>query len=172
LTKGFAYFGGVPKKLKVDNMKTAVVRNTRSELEFNVGFLEFAKQYGFIVKPCTPYSPQQKGKVEAGIKYLQGNFINGRTFLDDHDIARQLTAWMQTYANQRMHGTTRKISWEQLVSQERSRLMPLPEEEYAFFLRGFSRSPAISQVNGDVDRMKARNLFGRPAPNDLCRQSQ
>jgi transposase len=67
--KAFAYFNGVPRKLKVDNMKTAVICNRGFELEFNQEFLEFAQHYNFVVVPCTPYSPEQKGKVEAGIKY-------------------------------------------------------------------------------------------------------
>jgi hypothetical protein len=43
-----------------------------------------------VIVPCTPYSPEQKGKVESGIKYLQQNFINGREFTDDRDIASKL----------------------------------------------------------------------------------
>src|SRR4051812_32384547 len=35
LTRAFAYFGGVPKRMKVDNMKTAVLRNQRHALDFN-----------------------------------------------------------------------------------------------------------------------------------------
>ena len=135
LQEAFAYFGGVPRKLKVDNMKTAVVRNTRAELDFNPDFLEFARHYNMVIVPCTPYSPEQKGKVEAGIKYLQGNFINGRTFTDDRDIARQLTDWMRNYANQRVHGTTRKVPWQELVNTERAALQRVPAEGYSFFER-------------------------------------
>jgi transposase len=94
--KAFAYFGGVPKKVKVDNMKTAVICNRRYELEFNQEFLEFAKHYNFVVVPCTPYSPEQKGKVEAGVKYLKGNFVSGREFKDGADLTRQLQDWMRT----------------------------------------------------------------------------
>jgi transposase len=87
LKQAFAYFGGVPKKLKVDNMKTVVVTNQKFELDFNQDFLEFAQHYNVVIVPCTPYSPEQKGKVESGIKYLQQNFINGRDFVSDQDIA-------------------------------------------------------------------------------------
>jgi hypothetical protein len=38
-----------------------------------------------------PYSPEQKGTVEGGIKYLQGNFIAGRTFANSADMKGQLT---------------------------------------------------------------------------------
>jgi transposase len=48
LKQAFAYFGGVPKKLKVDNMKTAVLKNQRYELEFNQDFLKFAQHYSSL----------------------------------------------------------------------------------------------------------------------------
>jgi len=135
LKNAFAYFGGVPKKLKVDNMKTAVVKNQRYELEFNEDFLTFAQHYNTVVVPCTPYSPEQKGKVESGIKYLQQNFISGREFTDDRDIAAQLKNWMVNTANQRVHGTTKKVPWVELLETERKALQPLPMEEYSLFER-------------------------------------
>src|SRR3954447_21114724 len=100
-----------------------------------------------IVVPCTPYSPEQKGKVEAGIKYLQGNFINGRTFSDDRDLARQLKTWMTTYANTRVHGTTKKVPWEQLLGIEQAHLLSLPEEEYSFFERTVRSVHRNSHIN-------------------------
>lgn len=135
LKNAFAYFGGVPKKLKVDNMKTAVLKNQRYELEFNQDFLEFAKHNNTVIVPCTPYSPEQKGKVESGIKYLQKNFINGREFTDDRDIAAQLKNWTVNTANQRIHGTTKKVPWVELLEKERKTLQPLPTEEYSLFER-------------------------------------
>ena len=135
LKQAFTYFGGVPKRLKVDNMKAAVVKNHKYELDFNQDFLEFAQHYNVVIVPCTPYAPEQKGKVESGIKYLQQNFINGRYFVDDRDIANQLTDWMINRANQRVHGTTRKVPWKQLVEKERATLQRLPEEEFALFER-------------------------------------
>ena len=135
LKAAFDYFGGVPKKLKVDNMKTAILKNQHYDLEFNQDFLKFASHYNIVVLPCSPYSPEQKGTVESGIKYLQGNFIAGREFKDDADIKRQLKSWMDNYANVRIHGTTRKIPLEVFKLEEKGKLQPLPREEFAFFNR-------------------------------------
>ena len=135
LKAAFDYFGGVPKKLKVDNMKTAILKNQHYDLEFNQDFLKFASHYNIVVLPCSPYSPEQKGTVESGIKYLQGNFIAGREFKDDADIKRQLKSWMDNYANVRIHGTTRKIPKEVFELEEKGKLQPLPREEFAFFNR-------------------------------------
>ena len=136
LENAFTYFGGVPKRLKVDNMKTAILKNQHYDLEFNQDFLEFAYHYQTVITPCTPYSPEQKGTVEAGIKYLQGNFISGRTFTDSADMKRQLTDWMVNYANQRIHGTTRKVPMQVFEAEEKVKLQSLPDAPFAFFNRG------------------------------------
>lgn len=136
LENAFSYFGGVPRKLKVDNMKTAILRNQHYDLEFNPDFLGFAYHYNTVIIPCTPYHPEQKGTVEAGIKYLQGNFISGRTFTDSVDMKRQLTDWMNNYANQRIHGTTRKVPLQVFLTEEKEKLQLLPDTPFAFFNRG------------------------------------
>lgn len=131
LINAFRFFGGVPKTLKIDNLKPAVTKNQGKDLEFNRDFLEFAHYYGFVVKPCTPRKPNQKGKVESGVKYLQGNFVSGRNFQDQADLQKQMVDWTEK-ANGRVHGTTKKIPTEMLATEE---LLPLPTEEYAFFQR-------------------------------------
>lgn len=135
LKNAFDYFSGVPKRLKVDNMKTAILRNQHYDLEFNQDFLEFAGHHNSVVFPCTPYSPEQKGTVESGIKYLQVNFVSGRTFTDAADLKKQLKNWMDNYANVRIHGTTRKVPREVFEKEEKAKLQPLPENEFAFFNR-------------------------------------
>ncbi|OGH22058.1 MAG: hypothetical protein A3D75_00705 [Candidatus Levybacteria bacterium RIFCSPHIGHO2_02_FULL_37_18] len=136
LTDAFSYFGGVPRRLKVDNMKTAVLKNQHYDLTLNQDFLEFASHYGTVVIPCTPYSPEQKGKVEGAIKYLQINFIAGRTFQDGADLKKQAREWMEEYANQRIHGTTRKVPMQVFLAEEKEKLQALPLEEFSFFNRG------------------------------------
>ena len=135
LESAFSYFGGVPKRLKVDNMKTAILKNQHYDLEFNQDFLEFAYHYNTVVIPCTPCSPEQKGTVESGIKYLQGNFIAGRTFTTSSDMKHQLQEWMDTYANKRVHGTTGKIPEEMFWNEEAGCLQPLPDSSFSFFNR-------------------------------------
>lgn len=136
LKNAFGYFGGVPRRLKVDNMKTAILKNQHYDLVFNQDFLEFANHYGAIVVPCTPYSPEQKGTVEEGIKYLQMNFVSGRTFQHGLDLKRKLWDWMENYANKRIHGTTRKVPQEVFLDEEKEKLQALPLEEFSFFNRG------------------------------------
>ena len=147
LENAFAYFSGVPKKLKVDNMKTAILKNQHYDLEFNPDFLGFAYHYSTVIIPCTPYSPEQKGTVEGAIKYLQGNFISGRIFTDATDLRRQLADWMTNYANARIHGTTRKVPIQVFLAEEKGALQPLPETSFAFFNRGERKVAANCHIH-------------------------
>lgn len=63
------------------------------------------------------------------------NFVSGRTFTDDRDIAGKLNDWMRNKANQRVHGTTKKIPWTELLENERAALQPLTDDPLAFFNR-------------------------------------
>lgn len=157
LEHAFLYFGGVPQRLKVDNMKTAILKNQHYDLEYNLDFLEFAYHCNTVVIPCTPYSPEQKGTVESGIKYLQNNFIAGRTFSDSTDMKRQLKEWMETYANKRIHGTTRKVPSETFLKEEAQALQGLPEEDFTFFNR------CIRKVGANCHVHVENNYYSVPA---------
>ena len=53
----------------------------------------FASYYGFKPLPCRVRRPNDKGKVESGIKYVKGNFFAGRHFQDEQDVKRHLRIW-------------------------------------------------------------------------------
>lgn len=149
LKLAFEYFGGVPARLKVDNMRSAILKNQHYQLEYNQDFLEFSYHYGTVIVPCAPYHPEQKGKVEAGIKYLKVNFINGRRFPDGRDLANSLRDWVNNYANRRIHGTTKKVPREVFLAEEKLKLQPLPEQEFALFQRGIRKVAANSHIHFD-----------------------
>jgi len=131
--QAFEYLGGIPRKVKIDNLKAAILKNRRYDLEFNQDFLLFAYQYGFVIAPCTPYAPNQKGKVESQVGYVKKNFWAGRTFQDQIDLERQLGSWMKAYANMRVHGTTKCIPQEVFLSQERTVLAALPATPFVWY---------------------------------------
>ncbi len=72
LTECFETIGGVPKTLLVDNMKT-IMDDSRTQYQkgkVNNRFDQFAKDFGFEVRPCIAGRPRTKGKVEAPMKIL------------------------------------------------------------------------------------------------------
>lgn len=131
--RAFEFFGGVPHTLVPDNLKPAVIRaafSLKDEPVLNRSYRELARHYGFKIDPTPPYAPQKKGKVESGVKYVKGNFIAPRDFLDIEDARQQLPGWVDEIANQRCHGTTGEAPRARFERCERPILMALPDRPF------------------------------------------
>jgi len=133
LENAFAYFGGVPKTLVIDNLKAAVARADWYDPEIHPKLQSFAAHYGTTFLPTKPYTPRHKGKVENGIKYVQDNGLKGRTFSSLADENAHLLDWETRVADTRIHGTTKRQVGRLFEEAEREALVPLPRERFAFF---------------------------------------
>ncbi len=51
---------------------------------------------------------RDKGRVEAGVKFVQGSFFAGERFMDIADAQRRADDWCRVRAGMRVHGTTRQ----------------------------------------------------------------
>lgn len=97
---------GVPREVLVDNMKQAVEEHRHGEtVRWNRGFLDFCEHYGCVPVASPPYWPRVKGKIERGVGYLKRSFLEGRSCSGLVDLNQQLTAWVDSVANVRIHGT-------------------------------------------------------------------
>lgn len=103
---GFSWFGGVTEEILYDNPKTIVAKRENGCIVFNPRFEDFARYYGFRVRPCQPYRARTKGKIEAGVKYVKRSFVLGREFHSLDDANEQVRQWIRDTADQRLHGTT------------------------------------------------------------------
>lgn len=134
----FRYFGGVPKSIKIDNLKAAILEANFYEPVYQKLYKEFSEYYGFQSLPCRIYQPNDKGKVESGIKYVKINFFPGRQFKNEDDVDNQLYKWMEK-ANGRIHGTTRKIPRDEFNKKEKEVLLKLPINEFNLSKVGFRK---------------------------------
>lgn len=121
------YFGGVPRKVIVDNCKTAVLHHGHEhDIRFHPRFSEFACHYGFRPVACGVRSPQEKGRVENGVKYVKNNFMEGRSAVSLEQINAACFHWLENVANVRIHGTTRKQPSVVFREEEQAALGSLP----------------------------------------------
>lgn len=151
LEDAFWHFGGVPKTLVIDNLKAAVTKADWFDPELNPKILEFCRHYDTVILPTKPYTPRHKGKVEAGVKYIQSNAIKGRTFESLADQNRYLVEWEAQTADTRIHGTTRKQVKKAFEEAERPALLPLPAMRFP----SFQESRRIVNRDGHVEVAKA-----------------
>ena len=123
----FEFFGGVPHRVVLDNLRAAIVRAALYDPEVQRSYRECAEHYGFLIAPCRPRTPQHKGKVEqGGVHYVKRNALAGRAFRDLHDANRHVLRWCVEIAGRRVHGTTKRIPLEVFDQAERAALAPLP----------------------------------------------
>lgn len=133
LEEAFAFFGGVPRELLFDQMKSVITRDLRllgGQLVINEEFLRFAAHWGFKARACRPYRAQTKGKVERPIHYIRDNFVYGREFVGDEHLDAERERWQERTANVRVHATTRERPRERFEREERHVLQVLSERPY------------------------------------------
>src|SRR5439155_25033476 len=129
-----------PWVLVFDNMKTVTSgRDPHGRPVWTPALLQLAGEFGFHPEACSPGAGNQKGSVESLVKWVKGNFLAGREFADDADLAAQCAAWLQ-YANGRPSQAT-DLAPTARLAEEAARGGPLPASaaDYGF--------PHPAQVN-------------------------
>ena len=126
----WAFLGGVPHYLVIDNFTTAVAGTDPLNPRLTRGFLEYAQHRGFIVDPTRVRHPQDKPKVESGIRYARERFFKGGSFHDLPDLRLQARQWCLETAGQRVHGTTYKLPLVVFLEEEQAKLLPWDGEPY------------------------------------------
>jgi len=147
----FSYLGGVPAELLYDNMKNVVVDRQAGGVKFNVEFVHFARHYGFTPRPCPPYSPWVKGKVERPMDYIRERFWRGYTFTSLAALNRDVRIWLDETANKRIHGTYHQPVIDRWT-QEKPRLGRLPVSDYDTSIKVYRKVYKDCQISYNANR--------------------
>ena len=128
----FAWFGGIPLLAVFDRPKTVALtwKKDGTITEYNPTFEHAMFEMGVAVEVCWPRSPQQKGSVEQGVKYVKNSFFKVRQFADRADLVAQLESWHVEVNDQLPSRATGEIPRDRM-KVEALRLRPLkvqPEE--------------------------------------------
>ena len=121
----FATFGGVPARLMVDNLKSAVLqRLVGTAPVFNPKYVDFSRHWGFKISPCNVRAGQEKGRVENGVGFVKKNLLAGLELADFSAMKPAAMLWVDTVANVRIHRETHQRPIERF-EDERAHLLPL-----------------------------------------------
>lgn len=131
--KSFEYFGGVPHTCKIDNLKAGVITPNFYEPIIQVQYADFLKYYHCAPITARVRRGQDKGKVEAGVKYVKSNFLKRVRHTDFYKLEKELLDWTTNICNKRLHGTTKKIPKIVFNSSEKKELYPLPNKRYEIY---------------------------------------
>ena len=132
----FEFFGGVPREILYDNVKTVVIERDaygEGKHRFHPTLWDLARHYHFKPRLCRPYRAKTKGKVERFNRYLRYSFhvplvtrLRQAGLKLDRDTATiEARRWLREVANVRVHGETRRIPAE-VLTEERAHLQALP----------------------------------------------
>jgi transposase len=130
LEEAWAFFGGVPTRVVLDNLKAAVTKADRYDPTFQRTFAEYAKHRGFVIDAAVPRSPTGKPVVERGVQYLRESFFRGETWLDRDHVQREVIRWCLETAGQRIHGTTGLRPRVVFENDEQPKLKPLEAKPF------------------------------------------
>lgn len=126
----FDAWGGVPKVLLYDNLKSAVLERRQDAIRFHPTLLEFSAHYRFEPRPVAVARGNEKGRVERAIRYVRDNFFAAREWKDIDDLNHQATLWCDGPAANRPCPEDKSQSVKVTFEQEQSALLSLPDNPY------------------------------------------
>lgn len=149
--RAFDEFGGVPRVLLYDNLRSAVLARRGEVVQFHPRLLELSAHYHFQPRPCGPRRSNEKGRVERAIRYVRESFFAARPFTTLEDFNRQARAWRDEVAHGRPWPADDRRTVAEAVEEERERLLPLPAHPLATDLLLQLRSGKTIYVRFDLN---------------------
>jgi transposase/phosphoglycolate phosphatase-like HAD superfamily hydrolase len=127
LVRACLYFCGVTRQWLFDNPKIVVLERHGDAVRFHPELLTLSGQLCVAPRLCGVRKPQQKGKVERAIRYLRERFFAARTIRDLDQGNAELLDFFATIANVRPHPRWPQRRVDEVLLEEQSRLLALPD---------------------------------------------
>ena len=148
----FHYFGGVPRRISYDNLKTAVKKIfIGPERQEQDSFILFRSHYLFESHYCNPGAGNEKGRVEDGVGYSRRNFLSPPPMVASFDeLNARLLEQCQADDERRINRQPQTIAeaWQ----QEQPLLRPLPTHALETCRAVTARLNGYSQVEVETNR--------------------
>lgn len=145
----FNWFGGVPQKVILDNLKSGVLQADLHDPVLGEPYRRLAQHYGFVIAPNRVGTPRHKGKVESGVHYVKRNFLAGQKFADLQSLNQRAQTWVMETAGQRIHGTTKEAPLKRFYQVEQEQLQALPSEPFDLLMTWQGRVQRDCHVHVD-----------------------
>lgn len=154
----FAYFGGVFRKLRYDNLTSAVKKILRGyRREETARFIAFRSHWRFEAEFCTPGEAHEKGGIEGEAGYFRRNhWVPVPEAEDIETLNRQLLKACQQDEHRQIGGCEETVGARLMI--EREHLLPLAEEGMDLAQMSFPR------VNGLGCAKVLTNSYSVPLP--------
>jgi transposase len=129
----FEFFGGVPLRVVLDNLKSGVIRPDLYDPQFNRTYREMSEHYHTFLDPARVRHPKDKGKVERDVRTVR-DAVRKLIVLNPTspvaELNRLIKRWSTDEYGQHLHGTTREKPSSAFTERERPALLALPTERF------------------------------------------
>jgi transposase len=155
--EAFAFFGGVPRRLVPDNLRTGVDKPDLYDPKINRSYAELAGHYGVLVDPARRGKPRDKARIEKPMPYIRDSFWRGREFTSLQEMRAAALAWCREVAGRR---ACRPLSGAApaavFAAVEAGALQPLPAKP--FVLATWS----TATVGPDIHARVGKTIYSVP----------
>ena len=149
--RAFSYWGGVPRVILYDNLKSVVLGRLGKAVRFNDEILSFSGFHGFEPRPCHPYRGNEKGRVERTIRYLRSNYLQARPLTNLTTMNTTLLAWCNQIGNRRPWPDERSQRVDQAWAREKPQLLGISEHRQNPREQQACRSGKMPWINFDLN---------------------
>jgi len=150
--QAFHFFGGVPRHITYDNLKTAVYAILKGKKRHEQqAFRTFRSYYLYESRYCNPGQGHEKGGVENDVGYAQRNFFSP---IPDVDSFETLNVQLREACQLDVHRRTRgqKMQVDELWEAEKQDFLPMPENDYQACVTKVVKPNTILMVDYETNR--------------------
>ena len=141
----YGFFGGVPRVVVPDNLKSAIISNNKNGIVLNESYADLNRHYSIAVEPARPRKPKDKPKAEQGVqaiqRYILARFRHHKFFSVD-ELNQALAPLLDRY-NNKIIKHLQKSRTELFEEIDKPYLNPLPMNRYVY------KQFKIARVNQD-----------------------
>ena len=114
----FCFFGGVPNRILLDNLKAGVIKADIYDPTINRSYVELERFYGFVVDPAKARDPKAKGRVERSVQIVRQQLIAGRSYANINEANEAARRWCRDVICEQVTRTTGRTPKEMFLLEK------------------------------------------------------
>src|SRR5680860_511828 len=147
----FEAWGGLPRVLLYDNLRSAVLERQGDAIRFHPTLLALSAHYRFEPRPVAVARGNEKGRVERAIRYIRDNFFAGREWQTLDELNAQADEWCQGISANRRCPQNQELLVKEAFLQEQPRLLTLPDNPFNTRERQTVRAQKTPYIRFDLN---------------------
>lgn len=152
----FNFFGAVPKRILLDNLKAGVIKPDIYDPIINKSYQELSHFYGFVIDPAKSAKPQHKGKVEKSVHIVKQQLIAACHYQNIDQANSFAIEWCKHEISQRECTTTGRTPQELFELEDKPNMLKLRKDPFDI------AEWTIGKVNNDHHLVVKRNFYSVP----------